>query len=290
MTDSWQSGNPYELFMGRWSTLVAQSFLAWLDIPVERKWLDVGCGTGTLTKLVLDNYQPSEIIGLDSSSEFIAHNQKKITNPSARFMVGLAQSLELETDSVDAVVSGLVLNFVPEPQKAVGEILRVTKPGGRIGIFLWDYADRMQMLRTFWDVAVELDPNAKEFDEGVRFPLCEEGRLESLVTEAGLRKVEASPIEVETIFQSFDDYWNPFLGGIGPVGTYTMNLDQNDRAKLEGKLRESLPVNEDGTISLVARAWAVRELYNKHTVKKGCTRWKLKNHKQSWLTFLSFHS
>jgi len=172
----------------------------------------------------------------------------------------VAQSLELETDSIDTVISGLVLNFVPEPEKAVAEMIRVTKSGGRIGIFLWDYAGRMQMLRTFWDAAVELNPEAKELDEGVRFPLCKEGRLESLVAETGLRDVEAKPIEVETVFQDFDDYWNPFLGGIGPAGTYTMNLDQNSRDKLEEKLRKSLPVNEDGSISLVVRAWAVKGL------------------------------
>ena len=258
MTDSWIDGNPYEQFMGRWSTPVAEKFLAWLDVPIGRKWLDVGCGTGSLTRLVLDHYQPSEIVGVDSSSEFIAHNQKLIKNSSARFIVGLAQSLELETDSVDAVISGLVLNFVPEPEKALAEMIRVTKPEGKIGIFLWDYADKMQMLRTFWDAAIELDSKAKELDEGGRFPLCQEERLESLVTEAGLREVDAKPIEVQTVFQSFDDYWNPFLGGIGPAGTYAMSLDPNDRQKLRDKLREILPVSNDGSISLIARAWAVK--------------------------------
>ncbi|HAV77570.1 MAG TPA: SAM-dependent methyltransferase [Anaerolineae bacterium] len=258
MSDTWQGGNPYETFMGRWSTLVAQKFLAWMDVPAEKQWLDVGCGTGTLAKLIMDNYEPSGIIGVDSSREFVAHAQQRITNPSVRFMVGLAQSLDLETDSIDALVSGLVLNFVPEPEKAMAEMLRVTKPGGRIGIFLWDYADGMQMLRTFWDAAVELEPSAKVMDEGVRFPLCEEGRLESFVKVSGLREVEASPIKAETHFQSFDDYWNPFLGGIGPAGTYAMSLDQNDRNRLEEKLRESLPVNEDGSISLVAQAWAIK--------------------------------
>ena len=258
MTDSWIDGNPYEQFMGRWSTPVAEKFLAWLDVPIGRKWLDVGCGTGSLTRLVLDHYQPSEIIGVDSSSEFIAHSQHRIIDSSARFMVGLAQSLELETDSVDTVVSGLMLNFVPEPEKAVTEMIRVTKPDGKIGIFLWDYADKMQMLRTFWDAAVEIDSKARELDEGVRFPLCQQGRLESLVTEAGLREVEAKPIEVETVFQSFEDYWNPFLGGIGPAGTYAVSLAPNDRQKLRDNLRDTLPVDDEGSISLIARAWAVK--------------------------------
>ena len=258
MTDPWVAGNPYEKFMGRWSTPVAELFLKWLDVPAQSKWLDVGCGTGSLTTLVLDHYQPNEIIGIDSSDEFIAHTQKRISHPFARFMVGLAQSLELETDSMDAVISGLVLNFVPEPKDAVTEMMRVTKTGGTVGIFLWDYADKMQMLRTFWDAAVELDPKARDLDEGVRFPLCRDGRLMSLVTEADLGEVEAKSIEVETVFQSFEDYWNPFLGGIGPAGAYAVSLDPNERQKLKDKLSETLPMNDDGSISLIARAWAVK--------------------------------
>jgi SAM-dependent methyltransferase len=172
--------------------------------------------------------------------------------------VGLAQALELDSDSMDAAVSGLVLNFVPQPEVAILEMLRVTKPGGKIGIFLWDYADGMQMLRYFWDAAVELDHNANVLDEGVRFPLCLEGQLESLVREVGLKQVETTAIEVKTVFQNFDDYWQPFLGKVGPAPAYTMGLDPINRQKLEDKLRNSLPIDADGSISLNARAWAVK--------------------------------
>lgn len=258
MTDSWDSGNPYEVFMGRWSSLIAKEFLAWMDVPSQSTWLDVGCGTGTLTKLILDNYQPSEIIALDASNEFIEYARQKIDHPSVQFRVGLAESLEMETNSIDSVVSGLVLNFIPEPERAMKEMMRVAKPNGGVGIFLWDYADRMQMLRAFWDAALELNPNAKEFDEGIRFPLCAEGRLESLVTEAGLSEVEAQAIEVQTVFTSFEDYWNPFLGGVGPAGTYAMSLKADNRDQLEQKLRETLPSKGDDSIPLIARAWAVK--------------------------------
>jgi len=258
MNDSWRSGIAYERFMGRWSTLVAQKFLDWLAVPPARSWLDVGCGTGSLTKRILESHQPKEIISIDSSSDFVSHAQRSITNPSVHFKVGLAQSLELDSNSMDAVVSGLVLNFVPQPKVAVLEMLRVTKPGGQIGIFIWDYAAGMQMLRYFWDAAVQLDNNARELDEGIRFPLCQEGRLESLVREAGLKQVEAAPIEVKTVFQDFDDYWQPLLGNVGPASSYTMSLNQEHRQKLEDKLRKSLPIDNDGSISLFARAWAVK--------------------------------
>ncbi len=258
MNDSWRSGIAYEMFMGRWSILIAQKFLNWLAVPPARSWLDVGCGTGSLSKLILERHQPKEIISIDSSSDFISHAQRSITNPSVHFKVGLAQSLELDSNSIGAVVSGLVLNFVPQPEVAISEMLRVAELGGNIGIFIWDYADGMQMLRYFWDAAVELDNKASEFDEGIRFPLCQKGQLESLVRKVGLKQVEATPIEVKTVFQNFDDYWQPFLGNVGPAPSYTMSLNKKDRQELENKLRKSLPIEDNGSISMTARAWAVK--------------------------------
>ena len=258
MDDPWLSGIAYEKFMGRWSTLVAQRFLSWLAIAPARSWLDVGCGTGSLTKLILETYQPNEIVSIDSSIDFIAHAQRSITDLHVHFSVGLAQSLDLDENSIDAVVSGLVLNFVPQPEAAILEMLRVTKPGGKIGIFVWDYASGMQMLRYFWDAAVELDNNAKKFDEGIRFPLCQEEQLVSLLQAVGCKQVEATAFEVKTVFEDFDDYWQPFLGNVGPAPSYTMSLNESDRQKLADKLRNSLPIDHNGSISLTARAWAVK--------------------------------
>ena len=258
MKDSWLGAIAYERFMGRWSKLVAQKFLGWLEETSDRTWLDVGCGTGSITRLILETQRPKEIFSIDSSPDFVSFAQRSIKHPSVHFKVGLAQSLGLASSSMDAVVSGLVLNYVPQPKAALLEMLRVTRPGGKIGIFMWDYADGMQFLRYFWDAAIELDPNAWEVDEGNRFPLCRAGQLEALVREAGLKQVEAAPIEVETVFQNFDDYWQPFLGKVGPASIYTMSLHQKDRQNLEDKLRKSLPIDANGTISLIARAWAVK--------------------------------
>jgi SAM-dependent methyltransferase len=244
--------------MGRWSTLVARQFLDWLAAAPDGSWLDVGCGTGALTRLILENCQPREITSIDPSADFIAHARNSISDPAVHFKVGLAQTLDLESNCMDAVVSGLVLNFVPQPELAVAEMLRVARPGGQIGIFVWDYAAGMQMLRYFWDAAVELDPKASELDEGLRFPLCRSGRLEALVREAGLKRVEAAPIEVKTVFRDFDDYWQPFLGKVGPAPGYVLSLDPFERQKLEDKLRMLLPMDENGSISLMARAWAVK--------------------------------
>jgi ubiquinone/menaquinone biosynthesis C-methylase UbiE len=258
MTDPWQSADAYERFMGRWSSRIAQKFLSWLAIPPSQAWLDVGCGTGSLTKLILGTYRPREIIAVDSSADFISYAQSTIASPLVHFKVGLAQSLDLEPASIDVTVSGLVLNFVPEPKSAVLEMLKVTKPGGMIGIFVWDYAQGMQMLRYFWDAAVALDPQARQMDEGVRFPVCQEGQLETLLQESGLNQLQAATIEVNTTFQSFEDYWEPFLGQVGPAAAYVAGLDQADRQKLMQKLRETLPIDNNGSISLTARAWAAK--------------------------------
>lgn len=258
MNDSWQSGNSYDKFMGRWSALVAREFLKWLSVPPGKTWLDVGCGTGTLTRLILKEQNPEGILAVDSSHDFISHAQKNITSPLVRFKVGLAQSLELPSGAIDAVVSGLVLNFVPDPEAAITEMKRVARPDGTIGVFLWDYAEGMQMLRLFWDAAVELDPGAEESDEGLRFPLCRKGALESLFLKAALKEVESRAIEVKTVFRNFDDYWEPFLEKVGPAPGYVMGLSEKDRQKLETKLRKSLPTAGDGSIPLMARAWAVK--------------------------------
>jgi SAM-dependent methyltransferase len=176
----------------------------------------------------------------------------------ARFAVGDAQALPLEAAAVDAAVSGLVLNFVPEPARAVAELARVVRPGGVVAAYVWDYAGRMELMRHFWDAAVALDPAAADLDEGRRFPLCQPAPLAALWTQAGLRDVQSRAIDVPTRFRDFDDYWSPFLGGQGPAPGYAMSLTEARRAALREHLRARLPVEGGGAISLVARAWAVR--------------------------------
>lgn len=258
MNDSWSGGSAYEKFMGRWSLLVAEKFLNWLAVPTSSTWLDAGCGTGSLTRLILETQKPANIISVDSSEEFISYAKKELKNPVVQFDVGKAESLKIDQGSIDAVVSGLMLNFVTEPETVMREMIRVTKPGGKIGVFLWDYSEGMQMLRFFWDAAVELDTKAKEYDEGLRFPLCRKGQLEKLFQKSGLRNVEEIPIQINTFFENFSDYWEPFLGNAGPASAYLVSLDQENRKQLESKVRNILPLNDDGSISITAKAWAVK--------------------------------
>jgi SAM-dependent methyltransferase len=156
------------------------------------------------------------------------------------------------------VISGLVLNFVPDAAAAVAEMVRVVRPGGTVAAYVWDYAGQMQLMRYFWDSAVALNPAARDLDEGRRFPLCQPGPLAALFRMAGLAHVQTCAVEVPTIFRDFADYWSPFLGGQFPAPDYAMSLDEAQRGALRDHLRTHLPIAADGSIALVARAWAVR--------------------------------
>ena len=256
--DAWVEGGPYERYVGRWSRRVAAELLDWLEVGPGRRWLDVGCGTGALTETILEAVAPREVVGVDPSRGFVEYARSRIEDGRARFLVGDALELPFGEDSFDAVVSGLVLNFVSEPERAVAEIARVTARAGVASAYVWDYSGEMEVIRRFWDAAVALDPAAADLHEGHRFPVCQPEELERLFRGAGFAGVETRAIDVAARFVDFEDYWLPFLGGQGPAGAYAVSLPEERRVELREALRASLPANEDGSIALVARAWAVR--------------------------------
>jgi SAM-dependent methyltransferase len=263
--DVWALGNLYEPFVGRWSRRVAREFLAWLSVPAGRDWLDVGCGTGALTQTILDLAEPRSVSAVDPSPGFVEYARAHVMDARARagkaratFTVGDAQSLPAASATVDAAVSGLVLNFVPEPSRGVAEMARATRSAGVVAAYVWDYAGKMELLRCFWDAAAELDAAAHDLDEGRRFPLCQPQALMELFAEAALQSVEVRPIDVATDFHDFDELWSPFLGGQGPAPGYAMSLNEARRSALRDRIRAKLPVAGDGAIHLIARAWAVR--------------------------------
>lgn len=256
--DTWAAGKLYEPYVGRWSRLVAKDFLAWLDAPAELAWLDVGCGTGALSATILQQARPRAVTGMDPSVGFVEYARAHVTDSRATFDVADAQSLPAASAPYDVAVSGLVLNFVPRPERAVAEMARAVRPGGIVAAYVWDYAGKMELMRYFWDAAVALDPGASALDEGRRFPLCAPAPLADLFMEAGLGKIEARPIDVATRFRDFDDYWTPFLGGQGPAPGYAMSLSDGRRIALRDRICSKLPIAGDGSIDLIARAWAIR--------------------------------
>jgi len=257
MKDFWESGAPYDYFMGRWSRLAAQSFVNWLSPSSGLKWLDIGCGSGALSEIIVNHHQPAALTAIDQSEGFVKIARKRLGH-RAQCRVGNALALPVEDSSANITVSGLVLNFIPEPEKALSEMRRVTDVGGTVAVYVWDYAGKMDFLTHFWDAAVELKPEALSLHESRRFRDCNAAVLKRLFEIAGLGEVETTSIEIDTRFRDFDDYWKPFLGGQGPAPGFVKSLDDTEKNKLRNTLRARLPVGPDGAISLTARAIAAK--------------------------------
>jgi SAM-dependent methyltransferase len=256
MRDRWEVGEAYEAYVGRWSRRVAAEFVGGLGVEPGGRWLDAGCGTGALAGQVLDAAEPVTVAGADPSLGFLRTARAGLGG-TVGLSVADARRLPFDGFSFDAVVGGLMLNFVPQPALAVAEFVRVADLGGTVAAYVWDYADGMQFMRHFWDAAAAVDPASAELDEGRRFPLCTPEPLADLWRGAGLLHVDVRPVEIPTVFADFDDFWQPFLGGQGSAPTYVATLDDARRDALRDALRDTLPAAADGSIPLTARAWAV---------------------------------
>lgn len=256
--DVWDDSTAYESYAGRWSRLIAVPFVRSLAIPPGGAWLDFGCGTGALTQVILANAKPRLVIGCDRSSAYITFASAQSADDRAQFVTADLSSLPQTEGGFDAAVSGLVLNFLPVPLDGVAGMAARVRRGGVVAAYVWDYAEGMQMMRAFWDVAGALDPAARELDEGVRFSLCRPEPLQQLFERARLRDVRVESVEIATVFRDFADYWMPFLGGQGPAPGYATSLSAERREQLRDLIQAHLPFAPDGTISLTARAWVAR--------------------------------
>jgi len=256
--ETWDSGDAYERYVGRWSRLVAADFLEGLHVQPGSTWGDVGCGTGVLTERIFGDAAPAMILATDRAPGFIRAAQDRLRNRRVYLSVGDALALAWASHSCDVTVSGLVLNFVSSPKAMAAEMVRVTRPGGTVAAYVWDYAGGMQMMRHFWDVVVELYPHDSRLDQAERFPICQPEPLENLFQEVGLSAVTVRPIDIDTVFHDFDDYWTPFLGKQGAAPTYLASLDAAAQDRIRDALKARLPIAADGSIRLSARAWAVK--------------------------------
>jgi SAM-dependent methyltransferase len=256
--DKWAAGSSYEDFMGRWSRHLASRFVSWLRISGGVHWLDVGCGTGALTDAICGQADPASVVGCDPAEPFIEFARRHSRDARVSFVAAGAGHLPRRTGGYGSIASLLALNFFPDSAAAVCEMRSLAALEGTVSACVWDYGGRMEYLRHFWDAAASVDSTARELDEGHRFPLCHPEALTDLFRVGGLRDIRCEPIEIPTAFASFDDYWQPLLGGTGPAPSFVASLDADHRATLVRTLQQKLRRGSDGTIALTARAWAVR--------------------------------
>ena len=252
----WGNTDAYENYMGRWSKKVAPLFLQWLDAPGKKSWVDIGCGTGGLTELIAKTCEPVSIIGVDMAEGFIEIARERVKQ--ADFHIESADKLSLPNDTVDYVVSALMLNFVPDAQSVLNEMARVARPGGIVALYVWDYAGHMQIMRNFFDTAILFDARSADFDDGKNAPICRPTPLKNAFKSAKLEDVSVKALDIAAAFKNFDDYWTPFLGGVGSAPKYCVALDESIRDKIRKSLQEKLPTGPDGEILLAARAWAIK--------------------------------
>jgi SAM-dependent methyltransferase len=257
-SDAWTAGAAYERYMGRWSRLLGRAFIEWLRPERNAHWLEIGCGTGALTGTVAALAAPASIVGCDPSAPFVEHARDALADGRISVVIAASDELPTRAGGFDFIVSGLVLNFIPEREAALVSMRERARPGGTVAAYVWDYQGGLEFLRYFWEAAVALDPGAASLDEARRFEGWNADTLQALFRDSGLSEIESVRLEVTTSFANFEDYWEPFLGGTGPAPSYVAALDRVHRDRLEESLRSRLRSKGDEGLVLRAAAHAVR--------------------------------
>lgn len=250
----------YEKMMGRWSRSLTAPFIDFVSLAGGESILDVGCGTGSLTRAIANTANIQSVIGVDPSEAYVEFARSRCDDPRVRYQTGDACALSFDDASFDRCVSQLVLNFIPDAARAIEEMVRVTRPGGVVAAAVWDVQGGLVSFRVFWDTAVMVDANAvTPRNRYYAAPLTRPGELASAFSAAGLKKVAQASVTVRMNFENFADYWTPMLGKTGPVGAYLASVDDATRRELERRVRAAYELGQgDGPRSFAATAWICR--------------------------------
>jgi len=252
---AFNDADAYERFMGRWSRAVGTQFIEWFAPPTNARWLDLGCGTGVFTELILKICAPAAVTAIDPAPEQVAHARKQPAARHADFQVGDAQSLPFEDASFDVIASALVINFIPDRRKAVQEMRRVARPGGMIGAYVWDYLEERtagSSLRLgLRDIGVEPPSMPGAVDASIP-------ALTALFRQAGLEALSCHSIDVTLTFPDFDDFWTSQMPSFTPQTRLIRALPKTQQNDLKEAVKRRLSIGPGGSVSHTARANAIK--------------------------------
>jgi ubiquinone/menaquinone biosynthesis C-methylase UbiE len=248
-------GAAYERFMGRWSQAAGEAFIDWLALPNGSDWLDVGCGTGAFTSLIIGRCAPERICAIDPAEDQIDYAKTTAAAAKAAFRVGDAQALPYANGEFDAATMALVISFVPDPLMAVAEMTRVVKPGGTVATYMWDMLGGGFIQRPLFEALAAM---------GVKVPSLpghmnsRREALQSFFETAGLVDIDARPIEIEVSYPDFEDYWGSQTVLVNRAVQAIREMDEPKVQRLKAHLRSNLPTDRSGRIAYPARANAIK--------------------------------
>jgi SAM-dependent methyltransferase len=238
----------YDRFMGRYSLLLSPQMADLAGVREGQQVIDVGCGPGALTGELVTRVGPLSVAAVDPSASFVAATQAR--NPGVDVRLASAERLPFPDGAFDAALAQLVVHFMSDPVAGLAEMARVTRGDGVVAACVWDHAGGQGPLSLFWAAARELDPDVEDESD---LAGAKEGHLGELFATAGLREIEEATMTSSLQHDSFDEWWQPFTGGVGPAGSYVARLDPERRAELRERCRSMLPA---APFTLTARAWA----------------------------------
>jgi SAM-dependent methyltransferase len=247
-------GKAYERLMGRWSRLAGEKFLDWVDAPKNLKWLDVGCGNGAFTEVLMARCSPASIVGVDPSEGQLAYARGRPGTKGAEFRVSDAQALPFPDNTFDAASMALVIVFIPDPLKAARELVRVLRRGGIAATYMWEFPNGFHLA----PLAAAMKDLGHTPPERPNVEASGREAMHGIWKDAGLIALETEVIRIRVNFSSFDDFWESNTVPVGPSGKALSTLTPSTREQLRARLRERLPIAADGTITYEAFANAVK--------------------------------